>query len=51
MFPLHEKMLEIFEEALMRCGFKKNNLMSVRTKIIYLSRMEELEGVQNIYKT
>ena len=40
-FPLHGQMLETLEEALMRQEVMMNNLSAVKTKYIYLSRMED----------
>ena len=40
-FPLHEQMLETLEEAIVRQDVKKYSLETVKTKSIYISRMED----------
>ena len=46
--PLHGQMLHLFEEALMRREVEKSNLTAVKTKLVYLSRMEDQATPPNV---
>lgn len=47
-YPLHEQMLEILEEGILRQEVKRDNLRAVQTKVIYQSRMEDMTSPPNV---